>query len=249
MGINRSESVKFLLLRPQAKYQKSSQRFLQAGLNTVGLGLIDTVTDQQALSQLALKIDNLDPHSMLIVTSTVAAELITQSNYRWPGEIKIFAVGNSTGRILANIGFKPIIPDQASTEGLLALPELNQVKQKKIIVIKGHGGRKDLIEQLCQRHAKVEQWQLYRRVRVSKPNCSEDWQAAQINCIIATSGELIEAAFEHFDSKWLQTVSWIVVSKRTADMAAKLGVERIFVSSDASDDALIKCAKHISERA
>ncbi|MFT5674111.1 MAG: uroporphyrinogen-III synthase [Paraglaciecola sp.] len=249
MSINRSGPVKFLLLRPQAKYQKSSQRFLQAGLNTVGLGLIDTVTDQQALSQLAIKIGNLDPDSMLIVTSTVAAELITQGNYQWPDEIKIFAVGNSTGQILANNGFKPIIPDQASTEGLLALPELNQVQQKKIIVIKGHGGRKDLIEQLCQRQAKVEQWQLYKRVSVSTPNCTEDWQAEQINCIIATSGELIEAAFEHFDSNWLQTVSWIVVSKRTADMAAKLGIDRVFISSDASDDALIRCAKHISERA
>jgi uroporphyrinogen-III synthase len=243
--------VKFLLLRPCAKYQKSCQRFLKAGLNTVGLGLIDTITDEQALSQVASRIEHLDPSSMLIVTSTVAAELITQDNYRWPDEIKIFAVGSSTGRILAHKGFKPIIPDQASTEGLLALPELSQVKQKKIIVIKGHGGRKDLIEELCKRHAKVEQWQLYSRVSVSKPKSTEGWQAAQINCIIATSGELIEAAFEHFDSKWLHTLNWIVVSKRTADIAAKLGVsvERVFVSSDASDDALITCAKYISERA
>ncbi|MFT4938128.1 MAG: uroporphyrinogen-III synthase [Paraglaciecola sp.] len=241
--------MRFLLLRPQAKYQQSCQQFLQAGLSTVGVGLIDTVTDQDALSQLALKIDQLDPHSMLIVTSTVAAELITQGNYQWPDGIKVFAVGNSTGRILANSGFKPIIPEQASTEGLLALPELSQVEQKKIIVIKGHGGRKDLVEQLCQRHAQVEQWQLYRRVSVTKPNCTEGWHAAQINCIIATSGELIAAAFEHFDAQWLQTVSWIVVSKRTADIAAKLGVEKIFVSDDASDEALITCAKHLSKRA
>ena len=238
--------MKFLLLRPQAKYQKSCQRFIQAGLNTVGIGLIDTEIDQQALSKLALQIGKLEPDNLVIVTSTVAAELITQGKYHWPDRIKIIAVGNSTGQILADNNFKPIIPHHASTEGLLALPELSMVKHQKVIVIKGHGGRKELIEQLCQRQALVEQWQLYRRVNVAQPKCTEDWQAAQINCIIATSGELIEAAFEHFDAKWLQTVNWIVVSKRIADIAAKLGVERIFVSGDASDEALIACAKQLS---
>jgi uroporphyrinogen-III synthase len=238
--------VKFLLLRPQAKYQKSCRRFLQAGLNTVGIGLIDTEIDQEAVSRLALQIEKLDPDNLVIVTSTVAAELITQGKYHWPDGIKLIAVGNSTGQILAENNFKPIIPHQASTEGLLALPELSQVKQLKIIVAKGHGGRQELIEQLCQRQAVVEQWQLYKRVKVAKPKCTEDWHAAQINCIIATSGELIEAAFEHFDAKWLQTVSWIVVSKRIADIAVKLGVERIFVSGDASDEALIACAKQVS---
>ena len=239
----------FLLLRPRAKYKYSCQRFIQAGLSTIGVGLIDTEIDQNALSQLAQKIDKLDHDSLLIVTSTVAADLITQGNFCWPEGIKIVAVGNSTGKILADNGFKPIIPRQANTEGLLALPELNLVKRKKIIVIKGHGGRKDLIEQLCKRQALIEQWQIYRRIKVTRPDCTDDWQAAQINCIIATSGELIEAAFEHFEANWLKTVSWIVVSKRTADIAAKLGVERIFVSGDASDEALITCAKQVSKRA
>ena len=241
--------MKFLLLRPQAKCHKSSETFSAAGLSAVGVGLLDTETDQRAVSQLSDKVSQLSPGTKVIVTSTVAAELISQSDYNWPSTMQMFAVGSGSGEILADHGFEVLVPKLASTEGLLALNELAKVKEQDVVVIKGQGGREDLLQHLKKRGARVNTWELYRRIRVTNPKSTEDWKQEQIHCIIATSGELIAEAFTQMPNDWLKGIPWIVVSQRTADIATKLGVKRIVISRDASDDSLINCAKQVIESA
>ena len=67
--------------------------------------------------------------------------------------------------------------------------------------------------------------------------------------LMATSGEVIDAAFNYFEASWLKTVNWIVVSQRTAEIASRLGVTQIDISRDASDQALIQCAQQLVTRA
>lgn len=215
----------------------------------MGLGLLDTEANQQAVSQLSDKVSKLAQGTKVIVTSTVAAELITQRDYNWPPDMQMFAVGPGSGKILADYGFEVQVPKLASTEGLLALRDLAKVTEQDVVVVKGQGGRETLIQQLKERGASVNAWELYRRVRVQKPESTEHWKQEQIHCIIATSGELIAEAFIQMDNDWLKGTPWIVVSQRTADIAAKLGVKRIVVSRDASDDSLIICAKQVVENA
>jgi uroporphyrinogen-III synthase len=237
--------VKFLLLRPQAKCHKSCENFSAAGLSAVGLGLLDTEPDQQAVAQLRDKVSKLGANSKVIVTSTVAADLITQADYDWPPGMQMFAVGSGSGKILADHGFTVFVPTLASTEGLLALRQLAEVKDQDVLVVKGQGGRETLLEQLKLRGARVNSWELYRRIRVQKPQSTQCWQQEQIHCIIATSGELISEAFTQLPNGWLKGMPWIVVSQRLADIAAKLGIKRIVISRDASDDSLIMCAKQV----
>ena len=241
--------MKFLLLRPQAKCHKSCETFAAAGLSAVGLGLLDTEADQQAVAQLRDKVSKLGAGSKVIVTSTVAAELITQVDCKWPPGMQMFAVGSGSGKILADHGFAVLVPKLASSEGLLALRELAEVKEQDVLVVKGHGGRDTLLEQLKQRGARVTPWELYRRIRVQKPQSTQCWQQKQIHCIIATSGELIAEAFTQLPNEWLKEMPWIVVSQRTADIAAKLGIKRVVISRDASDESLIICAKQVIDSA
>jgi uroporphyrinogen-III synthase len=243
----------FLLLRPQAKCQTSAQAFKQANLSGVACGLIDTVVDEVAISQLPAKIANLPscvPDKVyVIVTSTVAAEQCVLMKNQWPKSVCFFAVGASTGRILQNAGLAVVVPQEARTEGLLALTQLNHVVNLSIIIMKGFGGRELLHDTLVTRGAKVTQWEVYKRVKLASPVSTQDWQPAQIRCIIATSGEVIQAAFDYFDASWLVTLNWIVVSQRTADLAFKLGVTQLDISRDASDKALIQCAQQFITRA
>jgi uroporphyrinogen-III synthase len=241
--------VKFLLLRPQAKCQNSCARFSAAGLSAVGVGLLDTRPDLQAVSQLSDRVRGLNPGSKVIVTSTVAAELIATGDCNWPPGIQMFAVGAGSAKILARQGFKVQIPTLASSEGLLALPELNEVREQDVLLIKGQGGREVLLEQLQTRGARVTSWDLYRRITVAKPKSTEHWKQEQIHCIIVTSGELISEAFSQFPKDWLQNMPWIVVSQRTADIAAKRGIRRVVISQDASDESLIMSAKQLIESA
>jgi uroporphyrinogen-III synthase len=245
--------VTFLLFRPQAKCQASAQAFKQANLSAVACGLIDTVVDDDAIGQLPEKIAGLwslaEQNVYVIVTSTVAAQQCVLMKNQWPGNVCFFAVGASTGRILQNAGLAVVVPQEARTEGLLALPQLNHVDNQSVIIMKGFGGRELLHDILTTRGAKVAEWEVYKRVKLDTPVSTQDWRAAQIRCIIATSGEVIQAAFDYFEVNWLQTLNWIVVSQRTADIASKLGVTQIDISRDASDQALIQCAQHVVSRA
>jgi uroporphyrinogen-III synthase len=247
------QPVKFLLLRPQAKCQASAKAFRQANLSAVACGLINTVIDNDAISQLPAKIADLPSHNVqgiyVIVTSTVAAEQCVLMKNQWPKRIFFFAVGASTGHILQKAGLAVVVPQEAKTEGLLALTQLNQVVNQNVIILKGFGGRELLYDTLVNRGAKVAQWEVYKRVKLDSPVSTQDWQPAQIRCIIATSGEVIQAAFDYFEASWLVTLSWIVVSQRTAEIASKLGVTQINISRDASDQALIQCAQQLVTRA
>ena len=243
----------FLLFRPQAKCQASAQAFKQANLSAVACGLIDTIVDDDAIGQLPAKIAELwslaEQNIYVIVTSTVAAQQCVLMKNQWPGNVCFFAVGASTGRILQNAGLAVVVPQEARTEGLLALPQLNHVDNQSVIIMKGFGGRELLHDILTNRGAKVAEWEVYKRVKLDTPVSTQDWRTAQIRCIIATSGEVIQAAFDYFEVNWLQTLNWIVVSQRTAEIASKLGVTQIDISRDASDQALIQCAKQLVTRA
>jgi uroporphyrinogen-III synthase len=245
----------FLLLRPQAKCQASVEAFQAAKLNAVACGLIDTVLDEQAIAELPSKIASLTSITkqtvFVIVTSTVAASQVKQLKDKWPTNITFFAVGHSTARILQSANVDVITPQEARTEGLLALPQLVDISRRNIVIMKGFGGRELLRDKLVERGATVAEWEVYKRVKLNTPLSTQDWHTTQIRCIIATSGEVIQAAFEHFDPKWLKTLSWIVVSQRTADIAAMLGVgvTQIDISRDASDQALIQSAQQFFIRA
>ncbi|MEP0176775.1 MAG: uroporphyrinogen-III synthase [Paraglaciecola sp.] len=245
--------MSFLLLRPQGKCAKSALALNNADVSTVACGLIDTQLDHNAIEQLPAKIAGLPTHVShaiyVIVTSTVAAEQCIKLKNTWPNNIAFFAVGNSSANILQQAGLDVVTPQEARTEGLLALPQLQQVTNKHIIVMKGFGGRELLVDTLSSRGALVDEWEVYKRVKITHPESTQDWQENQIRCIIATSGEVIQAAFEHFEQAWLQTKDWIVVSTRTAEIAKKMGVSHIHISRDASDKAIIQCAQLYLTRA
>lgn len=242
----------FLLLRPQSKCQASAQAFQSQDLPAVACGLIDTIIDQNKIALLpskiaALKSTDANP-VFIIVTSTVAAEQCVLLKDLWPKSVGFLAVGASTGAILQQAVLEVIVPKEARSEGLLALPELQQLVNKSVVIMKGFGGRELLFDSLTARGAKVEEWEVYKRVKLPSPKSTQDWRETQIRCIIATSGEVINAAFEYFDRHWLTALDWIVVSDRTAQILAKLGVTQIQVSHDASDQALIHCAKQYMTR-
>jgi uroporphyrinogen-III synthase len=238
----------FLILRPVAKYHTSAVHFKAANLPSIGLGLIDTIADQLALAALPAQIAALAPDSLIIFTSTTAAELACQRGIDWPVSTHILAVGQATALRLKDAGLEPEVPRLASTEGLLELARLRAVKGRQVLIVKGQGGRLDLARILSARGARVSAASLYQRISLTPPKATEVWHEAQIQCIIATSGELIEAAFAQFALQWLQSTPWIVVSPRTQKIAAKLGINKILLSENASDQALIHCAKEFLEQ-
>ncbi|AWL13341.1 Uroporphyrinogen-III synthase [Saliniradius amylolyticus] len=238
-----SKLPEFLLLRPEAKCQRSVEAMKSAGLNVVGLPLITTEPADEQLQALSSCMNTLESPVILILTSTEAVRYAESllADRDWNQDV-VLAVGQSTAKALQDLGIDATHPEPQTSEGLLALPELSQLEGKPVLLLKGEGGRQLLAETLEQRGAELTSFDLYRRKPNPEAEPSDKWQKDQIRCIIATSGELIDAAFERFDASWLARLHWIVVSERLANQLQQRGVNSVTVSDNATDDALTGAA-------
>jgi len=80
--------------------------------------------------------------------------------------VRAYAIGDGTARALARQGVTATIPhDRADSEGLLALPELKNVRGRRIALVGAPGGRDLIATALRRRGARVEQVHVYLRER------------------------------------------------------------------------------------
>jgi len=240
----------FLLLRPEHKCLASQQALQQAGLTVYALPLQRIKEDKEQLQQLPEKLNNLADTSKVIFVSPVAAELATQqlAHGQWPQNLSYFAVGSTTAAVLEQLDLTVTTPDDQRTEGLLALSALQQVQQQSILLVKGKNGRQTLQQQLTQRGAHVESIELYQRQSIKLQPPEMPWQQQGIRCIICTSNEQVELAFEQLPRDWLQQLHWIVVSPRAEQKLKDYGVKFIHQSLGASDQALTDAAHILTEQ-
>lgn len=237
-----------LLFRPEAKVQESCDAFFARGIEAKGVALIRTVENTPQLETLSSSLSESPPGSKAIFVSTTAAQLAIKAVEIWPKHLETISIGQSTASVLKAGGIDPIVPNVETSEGLLETTALQSIEQCNVYLIKGVGGRRSLKLQLAKRGAKCIDLDLYYRQRVLSPVSTTPWKADDIECIIATSGELIEAAFEQYDKDWLTGIPWIVVSQRTADIASKLGIRRTHISNGANIVALIEATQKLLER-
>lgn len=108
-------------------------------------------------------------YDLAFFVSANAAEFGAPPVGSWPARLQAFAPGPGTAEALAGVGVSGVrIPESGyDSEGLLALPELAQVRGKRAIVFRGNGGREVLVDTLTRRGATVESVACYRRAAPS----------------------------------------------------------------------------------
>ncbi|MCW8833091.1 MAG: uroporphyrinogen-III synthase [Colwellia sp.] len=210
-----------------------------------------TLFDYQALASSGTSKALLTKVDMLIFVSVAAVEFaqssISTANWQYG---QIFAVGKATQNALLSLGISQVItPSQENSEGLLALPSLTQdIKGKTITIVRGNGGREHLADSLKNRGAKVSYLESYQRVwRVLAKDISKQWYQQQINCIVVTSNAILEKLVQlmithgekvnnqQLADYWQKQCIWVVASKRIANKAKALGIDKIVTSAGASD--------------
>lgn len=168
---------------------------------------------------------------------------------RWQQQqaLNFIAVGRKTKTALLKCGITQVVsPEQENSEGLLSLAELNAVENQTIIIVRGDKGRELLANELSKRGAKVHYLASYQKVwrSLNSQKISDQWQNAQINCIVVTSIALLERMaellnnFAHQDY-WHNVGFWVVASHRIALKAQQLGIKQIIIAQGASDQAII----------
>jgi uroporphyrinogen-III synthase len=108
---------------------------------------------------------NLATYDIAVFVSANAVEYGVGDPARWPASLTTFAPGPGTAEALAAVGVGNVhIPVESyDSEGLLALPALQQLAGRRVIVFRGEGGRERLGDTLRARGADIDYVACYRR--------------------------------------------------------------------------------------
>lgn len=200
---------------------------------------IQTAIANEARNRLAAAAD----YDWLVFVSTNAVHhalpLLPQAALR----AHAAAVGESTANALADAGFSEILTPAtgADTEGLLALPAFRNVRNQKILIVRGGGGRPLLGDELRARGATVDYAEVYRRVPpVADPApLLARWQR-NVAAITVTSGEILDNLIGLLERDGrLYATPLVVISPRIADLAAQRGFEKIITASGPHERAIV----------
>ena len=148
-------------------------------------------------------------------------------------ELKIATVGQGSAKALREAGITNIIAptDRFDSEGLLALPELQNVSGWRVMIFRGDGGRELLGDTLRDRGATVEYANCYKR---SKPQQDKGMLLdAKPDAIIVTSSEAIEHLGQMLNANErhaLHNMAVFVPHTRIAGLARDMGWSRVYVT-------------------
>lgn len=246
MANNWLQGKRVLVTRPDAQAVGLVAALEAQGATAQKLPVL-TIQPLHHEAEIRQKIIDLDHFDDIIVVSRNAAQLglaaIDQYWPQLPAHLRWFAVGKATAQALIDLGINVTVPTKGfNSEALLELPELQKLSARRVLILKGEGGRELLAEQLAKRGAQVDNLPLYRRVAIGY---EADYLLAlfqdEPDALIATSVEVLKALDELVSSR-LQNhteLPIVVASERIADEAGRLGYLQIITANGAADESIV----------
>jgi uroporphyrinogen-III synthase len=161
-----------------------------------------------------------------------------------PGAIRVFAVGPGTARALQAQGVSGVITSNGQdSEALLALPQLQDVAGKRVVIVRGVGGRVLLAETLRKRGAQVDLMECYRRLRPQADAAPllARWQVGGIDAVTVTSAETLHnlaALLGEAGMPLLAATPLFAPHEKIAEAARRFGIAHV-VATSGGDDGLV----------
>ncbi len=221
-----------------------------AGHEVYSQALLELTALPQLLAaqrQLLLHLD-MYQHVIFISANAVRFGMALIDDY-WPQlpvRLNWYAIGAATAAVLERFGIAAITPGSAmSSEGLLAVPALQNVREQRVLIVKGEGGRDTLATELTRRGAAVDELACYRRGLPAMPAGELAANLARwgIDVIMLSSGEglsNLQVLLSPTETTKLKHIGVIVPSQRVARMACEAGFDRIVTAENASDMAMLR---------
>jgi len=160
------------------------------------------------------------------------------------------AVGEGTAHALRRAGVAPVhAPQRMDSEGLLALPQLQQLRGKSVGLVTAPGGRGAIAPTLSARGARVLRCEVYERVPIA-------WSAGALSglrtlsapyALALSSGEALQLALNKLPPELadkLRRARAIAASARLATLARDAGFRDVVVADSARPAALAAAAAH-----
>jgi uroporphyrinogen-III synthase len=165
----------------------------------------------------------------------------------WPKSVRIAVIGKRSAEELKRFGLAAdLFPQHKfNSEALLALPDMQEVRDQRIVIFRGSGGREMLADTLRKRGARVEYAEAYRRVRPHSDSTElqQRWRQGLVNIVSVNSAESLRNLVEMLGKageSLLNGTPLLVVSERMLAVAEELGFEYPPVVADnATDEAVV----------
>jgi uroporphyrinogen-III synthase len=206
---------------------------------------IADIDDAQPLFALLDRLDDFDLAIFVSPNAVDKAMTLLQAQRVVPLRLAYAAVGRGSVRALKKFGVTDVAaPARFDSEALLAMPELQNVAGKRVVIFRGAGGRELLGDVLVERGALVEYAECYRRVRPAADMAPliAAWERDEIHAVTVTSSEGLHnfcALAGARGRPWLQKTPLFVPHPRIADAARKLEFS-VVVQTAQGDDGLLQ---------
>lgn len=250
------QSLNIVVTRPRHQSKPLCEKIIALGGHPLIIPSmqIKALDPTPSLAQLSKKLTTTD---FLIFTSANAVEhalkLLKELNQEQSPHF--IATGPGTQKALQRVGINQVIlPNTYSSEGILALPILESVKDKKIYLCTGKDPRPLLSESLRKRGANVIPILCYERLpnTLSKQDTNH-LKEKPSHCVITTSFAGLQFWHQMIiqaNLTALLTTPTVIVHPRYKAPAEDLGFLNLIVSKSADDDSVIHAiVQHFDEYA
>ncbi|QIW16614.1 uroporphyrinogen-III synthase [Pasteurellaceae bacterium RH1A] len=176
-----------------------------------------------------------------------ATDTLKQTGFHWREDLNYFAVGRQTAQHFAAQSEQQVAYpiESENSEGLLNLPQMQDLTDKTVLILRAETGRELFPEEASRRGAKIAYLECYQRQPVAD-NLADQislCKRAGIDTIVVTSGEILQALYDQTlaeDRAWLTACRLLVVGPRLAEQAQGLGWQagNIILSEKADNQSL-----------
>ncbi len=244
--------MKIVVTRPEKQAKGLCNTLQQWGAEVECFPTIEITETRNPLA-LELAVKSLNQIDIAIFVSRAAVEytfpLIRRHWTTFPSP-QWSAIGPGTAAAMQEFGIESIlIPSPPyESESFLAMPALQNVLTKRILLFRGNSGRALIPTVLSKRGALVQIIEAYQRHLPRREDFTQfaHWQIAPPDLIISTSIEGLQNLILLLGEQrtaWLKTLPIVVVGLRMFNFALTLGFRKPILSQGADDASLLDVLK------
>jgi uroporphyrinogen-III synthase len=243
--------VHVLVTRPAHQAQRLCEMIEAAGGTAIRFPTIEIGAPQNpaALAAIVAQLSTFDL-AVFVSPNAVARAFSEIGANRWPSTLTIACVGSGSARALVDHGIADaLVPTRADSEGLLDLSALQNVRNKRVVIFRGEGGRELLGEKLRERGAEVVYAECYRRLKpqTDRGALTRRFLQQRIDIVTVTSADAMRNLHDMIEppaAAVLARTPVIVVSERLRDVADELGPHgSIRIAENPSDEGIVEAIR------
>ncbi len=246
---------RILVTRPKHQNQNLSHLIEQSGGQAILFPVIE-IRPYDNFATINSQFSNFNHWDWIIFTSANSVKFAFEINNDLSAinkTTKVAAIGSSTANHLHKRGISvDLVPKVSNSEGLCSALQMQQIKDKRCLIIKGLGGRSVLGQSLTQIGAKVTHLDVYRR---QCPNSNpqfllDQWKSNMIDFVTVTSVETLKNLLNLIGDEnipLLKKSIIVTLSRRVQNAAIKNGLSNVVTATETSDDGIVESIVQIQK--